>query len=75
MEDFAVEKPRISKLTGPNYRPWGVQVQRLLVAQGLWSVVSQGPGDTKESIDPDCTEVKDARASTIIIELCSQDTL
>jgi hypothetical protein len=48
MEDFSVEKPRIAKLTGLNYRPWSVQVQRLLEAQDLWDVVSQGPKAPKE---------------------------
>ena len=89
-EDFSIEKPRISKLTGPNYRPWSVQVQRLLVAQGLWKVVSQGlqgvqdpeppteasgPVTGKEPIDPNRTEVKDAKASTIIMGLCGASTL
>jgi Domain of unknown function (DUF4219)/Zinc knuckle len=41
-DDFSVEKPRIARLTGPNYRPWSVQVQRLLIGQGLWNVVSLG---------------------------------
>jgi len=74
-DDFSIEKPRIAKLTGPNYRPWSVQVQRLLVAQGLWSVVSKGQTGTKETEDPARTEVKDARASTIIMGLCGSSTL
>ena len=40
--DFSVDKPRIARLTGPNYRPWSIQVQRLLLSKGLWSVVRLG---------------------------------
>ena len=86
MEDFSIEKPRIAKLTGLNYRPWSVQVQRLLVAQSLWDVVLQGPEDTKkpeqketeqstEPKDPERTAVKDAKASTLIMGYCAQGTL
>jgi hypothetical protein len=78
MEDFSIEKPRIAKLTGPNYRPWSVQVQRLLVAQGLWDVVLQGPKDTKEpeasAVTPEQI-VKDAKASSLIMGFCAQGTL
>lgn len=84
MEDFSAEKPRISKLIGPNYRPWSVQVKRLLVAQGLWNVVleglkrakdGEGEEDPNGAEDPEFTVVKDAKASTIIMGLCSQDAL
>ena len=54
MEDFSIEKPRIAKLTGLNYRPWSVQVQRLLVAQDLWDVVSQ---DIKGAKEPESSAV------------------
>jgi hypothetical protein len=95
-DDFSVEKPRIARLTGPNYRPWSVQVRRLLIGQSLWNVVSLGvettiePGSTGGSAaqssgdgsDPkalgpssDRTEVKDAKASTIIMSLCAQGAL
>jgi hypothetical protein len=81
-DDFSVEKPRIGKLTGPNYRPWSVQVRRLLIGQGLWNVVSLGiEGPVAQQAigakDPigDRTEVKDARASTIIMGLCAQVAL
>jgi hypothetical protein len=43
MEDLAIEKPRIPKLIGLNYRPWSIQIQRLLIAQALWEVVEQEP--------------------------------
>lgn len=93
MEDFGVEKPRITKLVGLNYKPWSVQVQRLLVAYGLWEVVSRGRQSTKETETGPATQgstdegkpedpksrdselKEDARASTIIMSLCSQDTL
>ena len=86
-DDYTIEKPRISKLSGPNYRPWSVQVQRLLKGQTLWSVVSLGieeipiesstESSTGSSIvpDPDRTATKDAKASTIIMGLCSQGAL
>jgi len=92
-DDFSVEKPRIARLTGPNYRPWSVQVQRLLIGQGLWNVIHLGvespveeastgaQGTEREEqaklIGPvsDRTEVKDAKASTIIMGLCAQGAL
>jgi hypothetical protein len=95
-DDFSVEKPRIARLTGLNYRPWSVQVRRLLIGQSLWNVVSLGvettvePGSTGglaaqssgDGSDPKAlgpssnrTEVKDAKASTIIISLYTQGGL
>lgn len=91
-DDFSVEKPRIARLTGPNYRPWSVQIRRLLLGQGLWNVVSLGiedpvvqdttevqgrVGDDPKALVPtgDRTEVKDARASTIIMGLCAPGAL
>lgn len=91
MEDFSVEKPRIAKLTGLNYRPWSVQIRRLLIGQGLWNVVSLGiespvqvteaEGTAGKEVEgtlvpsSDRTEVKDAKASTIIMGLCAQTAL
>jgi len=95
-DDFSVEKPRIARLTGPNYRPWSVQVRRLLIGQSLWNVVSlgvqstvepgsigaqeaqsSGEGSDSKATEPskDRTEVKDAKASTIIMSLCAQGAL
>ena len=91
-DDFSIEKPRIARLIGPNYRPWSVQVRRLLIGQSLWNVVSLGvetiePGSTGGSgsgdgSDPKAlgpssnrTEVKDTKASTIIMSLCAQGAL
>jgi Reverse transcriptase (RNA-dependent DNA polymerase)/Integrase core domain/GAG-pre-integrase domain len=99
-DDFSVEKPKIARLTGPNYRPWSVQVQRLLVSQSLWTVVSLGvetpetrttsglQSPPRDSAEPEAAEVlvviepkgprtpiKDAKASTLIMSLCSQNTL
>ena len=82
-DDSSVEKPRIARLTGPNYRPWSVQLQRLLIGQGLWSVVSLGVLTLIATVaDPkapeplvDYTGVKDAKASTIIMGLCAQSAL
>ena len=55
--DFSVDKPRIARLTGPNYRPWSIQVQRLLLSKGLWSVVRLGVepprGSATEEIEPE----------------------
>ncbi|PVH70058.1 hypothetical protein DL98DRAFT_541109 [Cadophora sp. DSE1049] len=42
IDDYSIERPRIKKLTGPNYRPWSVQVKRLLQGQSLWKVVELG---------------------------------
>ncbi|KAE9371772.1 hypothetical protein N431DRAFT_508649 [Stipitochalara longipes BDJ] len=92
-DDFSVEKPRIARLTGPNYRPWSVQVQRLLIGQGLWNIVRLGVESPVEEASTgaqgtereeqaklagpasDRTEVKDAKASTIIMGLCAQGAL
>ena len=125
-DDFSVEKPRIARLTGPNYRPWAIQVQRLLLSHGLWDVVRLGPevpvegteakpasgdpirgksaeagagtteggatgsatggatgsatGTTESPKAPVLpgtgrTEVKDAKASTIIMALCASGAL
>jgi len=96
-DDFSVEKPRIARLIGPNYRPWSVQVRRLLIGQSLWNVVSlgvqqsaielgstgaqeaksSGEGSDSKATEPskDHTEVKDAKASTIIMSLCAQGAL
>jgi hypothetical protein len=41
--DFGIERPRIPKLAGPNYRPWSLQVKRLLQSLELWTVVDLGP--------------------------------
>jgi hypothetical protein len=30
MDDYSIEKPKIARLTGPNYRPWNIQVRTLL---------------------------------------------
>jgi hypothetical protein len=83
MDDFSVDKPRIARLTGYNYRPWSVQVQRLLVGQGLWNVVNLGvetpkvTGEDPKAPAPigDRTEVRDAKASTIIMGLSAQEAL
>lgn len=87
-DDFSVEKPRISKLTGPNYRPWSRQVETLLLGHSLWEVVKQGvfqannapeasttPGDKAPKEDPERTIIKDAKARTIIMGLCIKDPL
>ena len=123
-DDYSVEKLRIAKLAGPNYRPWSIQVQRLLLSNGLWNVVRLGmevpttgtsgsgaepasggsgkasaassaaagaSGSATEPAGPvvdtqklpagpmsptgDRTEVKDAKASTIIMGLCASGTL
>ena len=38
--DYDTDKPRISKLTGVNYRTWEIQVGRMLKAQGLYGAIS-----------------------------------
>ncbi|RFU28076.1 hypothetical protein B7463_g8263, partial [Scytalidium lignicola] len=40
--DYGIERPRIPKLDGLNYRSWSVQVKELLIGQNLWDVVSMG---------------------------------
>lgn len=68
--EFSVEKPRITRLSGPNYRPWSIQVKRLLQAKGLWTIVSEGPMKALEDQD-----TKDAKASTLVMGLCGQGPL
>jgi hypothetical protein len=41
-DDYSVEKIRIQKLSGPNYRSWMIQLQRLLIGKSLWDVVKYG---------------------------------
>jgi hypothetical protein len=86
-DDFAIEKPRIGRLSGPNYRAWSIQVERLLVSQGLWdTVVSQPvvPVGSEETSKPSGVSgavqtpedrKRDAKASTIIMSLCTNDVL
>ena len=82
--DFSIERPRVPKLTGPNYRPWSLQVKRLLQSLELWEIVVQGVPETpvatggqepKETITGDKSGIKDAKASTIIMGACAQPVL
>lgn len=107
--DFGMDKPRIPKLTGPNYRPWSIQVKRLLQSLELWQVVNLGlpmdpvavgePGIGTEDVptatgstertggstgqestgttgvDSARTELKDAKAATLIMGVCSQPVI
>jgi Pol polyprotein, beta-barrel domain/Zinc knuckle/Domain of unknown function (DUF4219)/gag-polypeptide of LTR copia-type len=100
--DFGLERPRVPKLTGPNYRPWSLQVKRLLQSLELWEIVVQGvPKDPEVIVTPASSstrkstetsggqgpkdkstgdelgriEIKDARASTIIMGACAQPVL
>jgi hypothetical protein len=41
--DYSIERPRMAKLTGPNYRIWSIQVRRYLEAQDLWDIVESPP--------------------------------
>lgn len=71
--ELSIEKPRIARLSGPNYRPWSIQVRRLLQAQGLWKIVEKGPTeDVEQKLDQ---ETKDAKASTLVMGLCGQGAL
>ena len=66
--ELSVEKPRIARLSGPNYRPWSIQVRRLLQAQGLWKIVTEGLSqDLELKLEQ---ETKDAKASTLVMGLC-----
>ena len=100
--DFGMERPRVPKLTGPNYRPWSLQVKRLLQSLELWEIVvlgvptapegtatpassstgkstettgEQGPKDKSTGDELGRIEIKDARASTIIMGACAQPVL
>jgi hypothetical protein len=58
--DFGIERPRVPKLTGPNYRPWSLQVKRFLQSMELWTVVELGvPVATAKPV----TRSKDAVAT------------
>jgi hypothetical protein len=90
MEDYGIEKPKIARLIGPNYRPWSIQVKTLLKGLDLWEVVENGlkgtvakevtgvPGEPKEGkeilIDPKLV-AKNTKASSLIIGLCSREAL
>ena len=87
--DYSVEKPRITKLSGPNYRSWCAQVQRLLQGQELWDIVSRGAQGAQEGAQATPTgsakpetpvftgkeAVLDAKASTVIMGLCMPTVL
>jgi hypothetical protein len=52
MEDnYSIKKIRIQKLSGPNYRSWMIQLQRLLIGKSLWDVVKYGGGISTWSSD------------------------
>lgn len=61
--DFSTEKPRIAKLTGPNYRPWALQVKRWLQSLELWEVVEKGPMDPEATGTSGIDTVEDPVAS------------
>ena len=92
MEDnYSVEKIRIQKLSGPNYRSWMIQLQRLLIGKSLWNVVrygvsesgaattleAEGSGKSPEGTGTTdgYTEVDDAKASTMIMGFCTSNAL
>src|ERR1700712_2560665 len=60
--DFGTDKLRIQKLTGPNYRPWSVQVRRLLQGNGLWNTVVAG-------VEAPKSQATGATGSTISAEI------
>jgi hypothetical protein len=99
-DDYSVEKIRIQKLSGPNYRSWMIQLQRLLIGKSLWNVVKYGVSALGAATAPEAegsskspkgagtteaqvllgpadgrTEVDDAKASTLIIGLCTSNVL
>jgi hypothetical protein len=90
MEDYGIEKPKIARLTGPNYKPWSIQIRTLLRGLDLWKVVEKElkgtiakevtgvPGEPKEGkeilIDPKLV-AKDTKASSLIIGLYSRKVL
>ena len=89
--DYESNKPRISKLAGINYRAWQIQVSRMLKAQGLYGAINgkfakilkQATKDESvqdndyDSDDEETTTtmILDAKASTLIMGLCSQGPL
>jgi hypothetical protein len=83
MDDFGLEKPRIAKLTGSNYRPWSIQVRTLLRGLDLWDIVEAGlkstiaekPTEGQEAPKAPKLVAKDAKASSLIMGLCSQEAL
>jgi hypothetical protein len=90
MDDFGLEKPRIAKLIGSNYRPWSIQIRTLLRGLGLWDVVEarlkstvvkettgapEKPKEGQEAPKDPKLVAKDAKASSLIMGLCSQEAL
>ena len=88
MEEFSIEKPRMPKLTGPNYRIWSIQAKLMLQAQDLWGIVESAPEAPKT--DEAATTVsaaaggedtekalkakaKEAKASFLILSLCGTE--
>lgn len=89
--DLETNKPRINKLVGINYRTWQIQVGRMIKAQGLYGAINgrfakilkeaakeESLHEEEDDDDDDIFEntmVQDAKASTLIIGLCSQGPL
>jgi hypothetical protein len=78
MDDFGLEKPRISKLTGSNYRSWSIQVMTLLEGQDLWDIVEGRLGKPIEGEEPPKDpkiRARDTKARSMIMSLYSQEAL
>jgi hypothetical protein len=41
MEDYSIDKLRVERLNGPNYRAWALLVQTILYSKGLWQVAER----------------------------------
>jgi hypothetical protein len=52
-DDYSVEKIHIQKLSGPNYRSWMIQLQRLLIGKSLWNVVKYGVSAPEAATAPE----------------------
>ncbi|KFY82599.1 hypothetical protein V500_10440 [Pseudogymnoascus sp. VKM F-4518 (FW-2643)] len=91
MEREAAERPRISKLTGPNYRNWAKQIRLVLQDRKVWSAIdpeytldddveppTKGEAESKDYIAARKAQIakrRDVRASTIIMESCIQSVV
>ena len=56
------DRPRIAKLTGPNYRTWSAQVKRMLQSKRLWPAIEPPARTNAEPIAP--AEEKEAAAKS-----------
>ena len=85
MDTESVERSRIQKLSGPNYRNWAIQIEIELIDRKVWSAIDPtfriglglkvlGKDETPEAAaerEEELVYFRDNRARRIILECCT----